>query len=69
MNIIFGHPNLNCDAILLNKIEEILNSGWVSIGINTLALDYHFKEKFVISHALSCASATTGLIIAVNSSC
>lgn len=65
MNIIFGRPNINCDAELLKKIEEILNSGWVSNGTNTLALEYHFKEKFGVSHAISCASATTGLIIAI----
>lgn len=65
MNIIFGRPNINCDDALLKKIEEILNSGWVSIGTNTLALEYHFKEKFGVAHAISCASATTGLIIAI----
>lgn len=65
MNIKFGHPNINCNEGLLKKIEEILNSGWVSIGTHMLALEYHFKEKFHVKHAIACSSATTGLIIAI----
>lgn len=65
MNIKFGHPNINCNDGLLKKIEEILNSGWVSIGTNMLALEYHFKEKCGVKHAIACASGTTGLIIAI----
>ncbi len=65
MNIKFGHPNINCSDGLLKEIEQILNSGWVSIGTNMLALEYHFKEMFHVAHAIACASATTGLIIAI----
>lgn len=65
MNIKFGHPNINCNPQLLQKIKEVIDSGWVSIGIHMLALEYHFKEKFGVKHAIACASATTGLIIAI----
>lgn len=65
MNIIFGRPNIETSEALMKEIETILSSGWVSIGLNTLALEYHFKEKFGVNHAIACASATTGLIIAI----
>ena len=65
MNIKFGHPNINCNDGLIKKIEEVLDGGWVSIGIHMLALEDHFKEKFHVKHAIACSSATTGLIIAI----
>lgn len=65
MQITFGHPNINCDDALLKKIEETLNSGWVSIGKYMEQLEDHFREKTGVKHAIACASATTGLIIAI----
>ena len=65
MNIKFARPNIECNDELLGKIGEILNGGWVSIGNWMLALEYHFKEKFHVQHAIACSSATTGLIIAI----
>lgn len=65
MNIKFGHPNIDCNSELLKKIEDVLNSGWVSIGLNMRALEYHFEEKFNVAHAIACSSGTTGLIIAI----
>ncbi len=65
MNIKFARPNIECNDELLRKIGDILNDGWVSIGSRMLALEYHFKEKFHVQHAIACSSATTGLIIAI----
>lgn len=65
MNIKFGHPNIECNPELLKKIQDVLNSGWVSIGKHMEALENHFRERFGVKHAIACASATTGLIIAI----
>lgn len=65
MNIKFGHPNIKLSKSLMYGIQDIIQSGWVSIGTHMLALEYHFKEKFHVKHAIACSSATTGLIIAI----
>jgi dTDP-4-amino-4,6-dideoxygalactose transaminase len=65
MKITYGHPNIKPSDELMTKIKEVLDSGWVSIGLYVEDLECHFKEKFHVKHAIACSSATTGLIIAV----
>jgi dTDP-4-amino-4,6-dideoxygalactose transaminase len=65
LNITYGHPNIKCNHDLLKDIEEILNSGWISIGKYMESLEKHFREKFHVKHAIACSCATTGLIIAI----
>lgn len=65
MNITYGHPNISVNDDLMQKIEEVLSSGWVSIGKHMERLEDHFREKCGVKHAIACSCATTGLIIAI----
>lgn len=65
MNINFGSPDINVTDDLMHDIKEILEKGWVSIGIHVGMLETHFQNRFHVKHAIACSSATTGLIIAV----
>ena len=63
----YGSPNifLNEDDIL--EIQDILKSGWVSIGKHVRELEIVFEKRFGVKYAIACSSATSGLIIAIKS--
>lgn len=65
MKITYGHPNISVNDDLMKKIEEVLRSGWVSIGKYMGQLENHFREMCHVKHAIACSCATTGLIIAI----
>ena len=53
-----------------SKAEEeavlrVLHSGWLTTGCETLAFEKEFAEFLGVKHALSCNSASSGLILAM----
>lgn len=64
-NIRYSTPNYDVDNDLLTDIEDVLSSGWVSIGKYVDNLEFVFQELYNVKHAIACANATNGLIIAL----
>lgn len=58
----------NLRYLTINKIQEIIESGIVTRGKYTIELEALFKKKYNVKHAIACANATTGLIIALYTS-
>jgi len=63
----FSTPNIVLKKEDYSEIENILNSGWVSIGKHMNELESIFKSRFNVKHAIACSNATTGLIISIKS--
>jgi dTDP-4-amino-4,6-dideoxygalactose transaminase len=49
------------------EIENIFDSGWVSMGKYVKKLEEHFKKMCSVKYAIGCSSCTQGLIIAIKS--
>jgi len=63
----YHKPNINIGCEDLQKIKEILCSGWVSIGKYVGEVEDYFRKTYSVKHAIACSSATQGLIIAIKS--
>jgi len=65
MRIPFHKMNLNVELTDLIRIEQILNRGEVVNGLYTQKIEDYFKEIHGVPHAIACANATSGLMIAI----
>ncbi|MDO8609179.1 MAG: DegT/DnrJ/EryC1/StrS family aminotransferase, partial [bacterium] len=61
----FSSPNICLSSDDYKEINEIIKSGQVCLGKNVLLLENIFKTRFKVKYAISCASATAGLIISI----
>jgi len=61
----FSKPNIKLSKKDYDRIKGVISSGWVSIGEYVQKLEFKFREKFNVRHAIACSSATQGLIIAM----
>lgn len=61
----FSKPMISLEEEDYERIKEVINSGWVSIGKYVEELENEFKKRFGVKHAIACSSCTQGLIIAL----
>lgn len=61
----FSRPNIELNEEEIKHTREILSSSQVCMGPQVSALEELFENRFQVKHAIACASATTGLTIAV----
>lgn len=61
----YNSLTLETAKIDYSKIKNILDSNWVCLAQHTKDLESNFRKRFNIKHAILCANATSGLIIAI----
>lgn len=61
--LVFGRPSFSEDEI--QDIVAVLRSGWVGMGTRTLEFERRFAEYCGAKHAVSVASCTAGLHVAL----
>ncbi len=59
----FNKPTISLEKSDYKEIQNIINSGWVSIGVNVEKLEAEFKSRFKVKHAIACSSCTQGLVV------
>ena len=66
MKIQYSKLNFCLNQEDLNKIKQIIESGWVCSGKWVEKLEQYFKNRFNVRYAIACANATSGLISSVH---
>lgn len=61
----FSKPGIKLSSEDMKNIQRSINSGWFCNGEYVQELEKHFRDKFNVKYAVSCASCTSGLIIAI----
>lgn len=61
----FVQPDVNFEYGDSIKLGKIIRSGRFCLGKYTNKLEQHFQKKFDVKHAIACANATSGLLIAL----
>lgn len=63
----YNKPSFSLNNTDHKNIQDIIDSGWVSIGRYVNEVEEYFKKKHNVKHAIACSCATSGLIIAIKS--
>ncbi|MEI6213329.1 MAG: DegT/DnrJ/EryC1/StrS family aminotransferase [Desulfuromonadales bacterium] len=62
-SIQFSKPTISLEKSDYTEIHKIINSGWVSIGVNVERLEAEFRSRYKVKHAIACSSCTQGLVV------
>jgi len=61
----FAKPDVKLSGKELEEIERIINSGWFCEGKYVEQVEDYFRTTCNVKYAISCSSATQGLVIAL----
>lgn len=61
----FSKPTITLEKSDYREIDQVIRSGWVSIGANMEKLEAYFRKRFGVEHAIACSCCTQGLIVAM----